>query len=133
MAPERLRGEDADERSDIFSAGTVLYEMATGTAAFPQRNIAALVDAIQHEEPVAPTTVNPHLPVPLERIILKAIHKDRLMRHGSASELAASLDRLSGRAAPRRRVPLTTRRSGWRPVARGGTAPVAGGVYAKTL
>jgi serine/threonine protein kinase len=134
MAPERLRGEDADERSDIFSAGTVLYEMATGTAAFPQRNIAALVEAIQHEEPAAPTAVNPHLPVALERIILKAMQKDRAMRHGSAGELAASLDRLSGRAAPRRRLPLATRRSGWRSAGSGGTPRVAAGVaYAKTV
>ena len=94
MAPEQLRGEDGDERSDIFSVGVVLYEMATGFAAFPQRNIAALVEAVQLREPAPPTQVNPHVPVALEAVILKAMQKSPAARHQSALELAASLAEL---------------------------------------
>ena len=94
MAPEQLNGEDADERSDIFSAGAVLYEMATGTPAFPLRNLPALVEAVLHEEPPAPSTVNPHLPLAVERVIVKAMQKDPNARHESAAELTFELERL---------------------------------------
>jgi serine/threonine protein kinase len=109
MAPERLRGEDADERSDIFSAGTVLYEMATGVPAFPQRSLAALVDAIVEQEPMAPSTANPHVPLALERIIMKAMEKERALRYQSAVALAASLKGLWGRAPLAPRVPSGSR------------------------
>jgi serine/threonine protein kinase len=112
MAPERLRGEDADERSDIFSAGAVLYEMATGVAAFPQRSLATLVDAILNQEPIAPSDVNPHLPVALERIIVQSLHKERAERHDSATALAEALDHLSGRTVVPRRMFSTHRGSG---------------------
>jgi eukaryotic-like serine/threonine-protein kinase len=94
MAPEQLNGEDADERSDIFSAGVVLYEMATGIPAFPVRNLPALVEAVLHEEPAAPSVVNPHLPLALERVIVKAMQKNPDARHESAAELTFELERL---------------------------------------
>jgi serine/threonine protein kinase len=101
MAPERLNGEEADERSDIFSTGAVLYEMATGVSAFPQRSLAALVDAILEQEPAAPTAVNPHVPLALERIIVKALQKERAARYQSAAAMAASLNELWGRPVSR--------------------------------
>ena len=108
MAPEQLRGEPTDERTDIFSVGTVLYEMATGCGAFPQRNLACLIDAIQHQEPSSPTTVNPHVPLALERVITKAMRKDPDARQQSAMELAEDLEALL-------------------PVGRSGSGPVLGG------
>ena len=97
MAPEQLRGDAADERSDIFSVGAVLYEMATAYPAFPQRNLAALVEAVQHQTPPPPTMVNPHVPVALERIITKAMEKNPAGRHQGAVELAEALEALAPR------------------------------------
>jgi serine/threonine protein kinase len=94
MAPEQLRGEQADERGDIFSVGSVLYEMATGTRAFPQRSVATLVEAILYEDPPAPSAVNPHVPLALERIIVTAMQKECEARYQSAAELASALERL---------------------------------------
>ena len=110
MAPEQLRGEATDERTDIFSVGTVLYEMATGCAAFPQRNLACLIDAIQHQEPSTPTTVNPHVPLALERVITKAMRKDLDTRQQSAMELAEDLEALL-------------------PVGRSGSGPLTGSAW----
>jgi eukaryotic-like serine/threonine-protein kinase len=101
MAPEQLQGEDADERTDIFSIGTVLYEMATGSAAFPQRNVAALVEAILHEDPPSPSTINPHVPLALEYVITQAMQKGRRERYQSALELASSLEMLMPYACPK--------------------------------
>ena len=94
MAPEQLQGEEADERTDIFSIGVVLYEMATGTGAFPRRNVAALVDAIRHEDPPSPSSLNPHVPLALEYVITRAMHKARKDRYQSALGLAAALETL---------------------------------------
>ena len=107
MAPEVLRGDAADERSDIFSAGIVLYEMATGMRAFPQRNMVQLVEAIQSLDAAAPSAINPAIPMALERVIDKAMRKHAAARYHSAHALAAALDALmSGRdcvSPPRRR------------------------------
>jgi serine/threonine protein kinase len=70
----------------------VLYEMATGFPAFPQRNIAALVEAVQHQEPPPPTMVNPYMPITLERVIMEALHKDPEKRYQTAVELAEALE-----------------------------------------
>jgi serine/threonine protein kinase len=94
MAPEQLRGEPIDERSDIFSVGVVLYEMATGFSAFPQRNLPALIEAIQHHDPAPVTVVNPHVPLALERIVVRAMDKVPAARQQTATELAEALERL---------------------------------------
>ena len=91
MSPEQIRGETLDERTDIFSAGALLYEMASGRPAFPQRDLAHLVDAIQHHDPPALSSVNPFVPAALERVVTKALQKQRHKRHAHASMLAAEL------------------------------------------
>jgi eukaryotic-like serine/threonine-protein kinase len=91
MAPEQLRAEKPDPRSDIWSAGAVLYEMATGKRAFPQTNPPTLIHAILSHGPVPPRSVNKSLPAELERIILRALATDPAERYQSAEELAADL------------------------------------------
>ncbi len=98
MSPEQIRGELSDERSDIFSAGSVLYEMATGYPAFRQTNFVALINAVQHENPAPALMVNPHLPVAIARVIEKAMLKDPAARYQSAAELAESFRRLMPRS-----------------------------------
>ena len=98
MSPEQIRGEPSDQRSDIFSAGSVLYEMATGYPAFRQANFVALINAVQYEDPAPALMVNPHLPVAVARVIEKAMQKDPAARYQSAAELAESLRRLMPRS-----------------------------------
>jgi serine/threonine protein kinase len=92
MAPEQLRGDDIDGRTDIFSLGTVLYEMATGRRAFPQVDLPRLIDALYDQDPPPATMVNPHVPLAIEAVIAKAMRKDRSARQQSAIELAESLE-----------------------------------------
>jgi serine/threonine protein kinase/tetratricopeptide (TPR) repeat protein len=104
MSPEQARGEVLDTRSDLFSLGAVLYEMATGKQAFGGNTTAVIFEAILGKAPIAPISLNPELPVQLEQIINKALEKDRKLRCQSASELYADLQRLkrdrdSGRIA----------------------------------
>lgn len=94
MAPELLRAEPADARSDIWAAGAVLYEMATGKRAFPDRQPSLLIDAILHYDPVRPTLINPKITAPLEALILKALDRDPQRRYQSARELAIDLTRV---------------------------------------
>jgi eukaryotic-like serine/threonine-protein kinase len=95
MAPEQLRGESTDERSDIWSAGAVLYEMATGQRPYPEKQSAKLIDAILNKPPQDPTALNARLSPGLARVILKALDKRPEQRYQSARELGADLDRLS--------------------------------------
>ncbi len=130
MSPEQVKGQPLDARTDLFSFGLVLYEMATGRRAFTGDSSAALQDAILKNVPAPPTEINPELPTDLQNVIQKCLQKDRNLRYQKAAEIRSDLERIK-----HEREEKTPRRRRWALLATAAVVVIAlivGGVYWRT-
>ena len=135
MSPEQVRGEELDARTDLFSFGAVLYEMATGRLAFAGNTAGVIHDAVLNRTPTPAGRVNPDLPPQLDQVITKAVEKGRKLRYQSAGEIRIDLQRLkrdtdTGRAAASASTPIIAPRTWWRSKA---VLSIAGGVLVVLL
>ncbi len=111
MSPEQVRGEELDERTDLFSMGLVLYEMSTGQQAFLGNTSGVVFEAILNRTPIPPVRLNPAISPQLELIISKSLEKDRSLRYQTASDLRADLQRLKRDTDSARALPVTSGQS----------------------